>query len=1102
MAIDPNQLSTEQMQRSAMDAAGAPTEFAGAPEQLTRVAQGGAFKELLQKLGRSVIGEVPPAAAPATGMADPRFAPAVGPTIGAGVVQRIPTPQERRLFADMGDFSERAAKEALAPQVLSPEGVQRFQERGMQAPGVNAPPAPVEPDVLQSATDALDQQAVEAAAGAEAIRTDAQKALTADVRGFRAETAVAPEAITDPVLDALAKRDLEIKSLQDGGDFNFDYMNTTDDVKATITAVGETLKDQQLAVTRGVISNNTTIEDAAKLAADEVGLTKRLFARKVGDGSLNAAEMVAARDLLVRSATKLATMAESIKTGAATSTDRLAFRRQLAIHAGIQLQLKGAQTEAARALQSFRIPVSGELSAQRMSEEALAALQASGDDSATEALASRILETGRLTEGQRLQAINALAEKGWGAKSADVVSEAYMVGLLSSPSTQAKNIIGTIGFMAAQLPEEMLAGAWGATIRKVKGKNAPYNLREDQVYMADAMVRVKGWVDSIGDAFKIASKAYRTEMPTDQMNKLDYNVGAIRWTGDNTGTFYARAIDEFGKRARIPFRLLLGADEFFKTVSQRGELYVAAHQRYQAGIRAGETQQAASDEAGMVLLDPRSVSEGLTYKARYDTMTLDTGLLGRVASTIQSVPVLGRIILPFATAPTNDMLRVMERLPIPIGGKRLYQDLLGQNGPKAQQLALGRWSMGSMTFAYVANLAVEGRVTGALPDDAKERQALPPGWQPYSLVLRGEGFPVDADGDELPMYDEYGRPNGPLTYVNYAGYGPYSAVVGLAASIPQKLAMARDPEKAQEAATAALGAVANYYKELPMLQGISQIMDFAEGFSVEQIARSPASTATPLGFPNIYSSLQRGIARGMDPTRVTPRDDVEYYTIADVEAGHASGDPLFTNPNGNISYRLVGSAKSDAGQQMRETWTALRAYQQQDSMFADERDLNAIQYDTLGNAIGAEDVSFAARPGLALWNLTTGAIVKPGRELTAAESEMMRLAKDVGGWPITNPDTIGGVKLGAGAKSDLTRIAKNEVTLNLYGLGFADFRGSLEQLIFTPEYSMMSDTGKRTMVRNLNSKFVDAGVETLLQLPEYANLAQAYTDLQAIKSQE
>jgi len=507
------------------------------------------------------------------------------------------------------------------------------------------------------------------------------------------------------------------------------------------------------------------------------------------------------------------------------------------------------------------------------------------------------------------------------------------------------------------------------------------------------------------------------------------------------------------------------------------------------------------DEAGMVLLDPRSVSEELLYKSRYDTMTLDTGLIGKIASTWQSIPILGRVTLPFSTAPTNEILRALERLPIPMGSKRVYQDLLGQNGPKAQQLALGRWSMGSMTFAYVGSLATEGRITGATPNDAKERQALPPGWQPYSFVLRGDGFPVDADGDALPLYDEYGRPNGPLTYVNYAGYGPYSSVVGLAATIPQSLAMARDPQHAQNLGAAALGAVVEYYKNLPMLQGIAQMMEFADGVGPEGIVRSPASAATPLGVPNIYSSLQRGITRGIDPTRVTPRDAVEYYTMADADAGHASDDPLFSNPDGSVSYRLVGSPKSDVGQKMREVWTMMRAYQQQDSMFADEKDLNAIQYDTLGNAIGAEDVSFAARPGLAIWNLTTGVIVKPGRELTAAEGEMMRLAKDVGGWPISNPDSISSIKLSAGAKSDLTRIAKNEVTLNLYGSGFADFRGALEQLIFTPEYSMMTDAGKRNMVRNLNSKFVDAGIETLLLLPEYANLAQAYQDVKSLKEQ-
>jgi len=905
---------------------------------------------------------------------------------GATTPGRVATPNERRLIDD-ARFSERATKEALAPQVISPEGVRRFQERGLQAPAVNAPlTAQPQVDVLQSATSALDDQAAEAATNAEAIRTDASKALNAETQGFRPEVGVAPEEIADPVLDALSQRDLQIKSLKDGGDFNFDYMATTDDVKATITAVAETLSSEQAAVTRGVVTNKTTIEEASKLAADEIGLTRQLLKRRVGDGALNAAEMVAARDLLVRSATKLTDLAEKVKSGQGTAVDRLAFRRQMAIHAGIQLQLKGSQTEAARALQSFRIPVSGELSAQRMSEEAVRALADSGFDGAADAaLAQRILDMGRLPEGKRLKALNKLIERGWFLKTSDAINEAYLVGLLSRPSTQVKNIVGTTAMMGWQLPEEVLAGAWGAAIRKVKDKNAPYNLREDQVYVADAMYRMKGWLDSVGDAFEIASIAYRTEIPTDQVTKLDYNPGSIRWDSDN---LFARGINEFGKRARIPFRLLLAGDEFFKTVSQRGELYVAAHRRYQANLRAGEDQQFALDEAGMVLLDPRSVSDDLILKSRYDTMTSDTGEIGRIAGKVQSIPILGRILVPFSTA----------------------------------------------------------------------RQALPPGWQPYSIVLRGANFPKDADGDDLPMYDEYGRPNGPLTYVNYSGYGVPSAIVGLSATLPQMMAMSRDSETLYKIPAMALGAVLDYYKEVPMMDGLSQIFEFAKERELESIVRSPASAATPIGVPNIYSSLQRGVQTAIDPTRVTRRGDVEYYTMEEAEAGFAAGDRRFTLRDGRIDYSLVGVPKGDGGTQLRETLTMMRAYQQQDSMFADERDLNAVMYDTLGNVIGAEDVSFAARPGLALWNLT-------------------------------------------GAQSDLTRIAKNEVTLNLYGMGFADFRGSLEQLVFSPQYTMSSDVDKRTLVKSLNTKFIEAGVQTLLQLPDYANLRQAYDDVQALKEQ-
>jgi hypothetical protein len=78
-------------------------------------------------------------------------------------------------------------------------------------------------DVLQSATEALDAQATEAATQAEDLRTGAQRALTAEQRGFGPESGVAPEGITDEVLAQLSAEELNIKSLADGGDFNFDF---------------------------------------------------------------------------------------------------------------------------------------------------------------------------------------------------------------------------------------------------------------------------------------------------------------------------------------------------------------------------------------------------------------------------------------------------------------------------------------------------------------------------------------------------------------------------------------------------------------------------------------------------------------------------------------------------------------------------------------------------------------------------------------------------------------------------------------------------------------------------------------------------------------
>jgi hypothetical protein len=999
---------------------------------------------------------------------------------------------------DQGTLSLRGSAAEAAPEVLSDEGVRRFEEMQYRAPTPQEFAAPAGPqgpnDVLQSATEALDAQATEAAQQAEDLRTGAQRALTAEERGFGPESGVAPEQITDEVLQQLSAEELNIKSLADGGDFNFDYLTTPDSVKATITAVGDVLKDPQIAITRGIRTNEVTTQEAALLAADEIGMTRRLLSRKVGDGSLNAEQMVAARELLVRSATRLTDLAERIKSGQASAADRLAFRRQLAIHSGIQLQLKGAQTEAARALQSFRIPVSGEMDAAALNAEAQRLIQEGNLDESTNALADRLLAASKLPENERLTAINKMSERGWYAKTKAAVHEAYLVGLLSNPATQVKNLVGTASFMLYQIPAEMMAGAYGAALRGTVGRMRPRYLTEDQVYMQDAFLRMKGWTDSFKDALQAASVAYRTETPSSMATKLDVETFEPG-ISSNRGDIFGRAINEFGKRARIPFRLLLAGDEFFKTISMRGELYVAANRRYQMSLRQGLSQEEAIDNAGMVLLDPRAVREDLDFKARYDTLTSDLGTFGKLAREVQETA-FGRFILPFVTAPTNDVLRTTEFMGI---NPKAWADIAGQNGPRAQQLALGRVTVGATTMAVVADYATGGQITGAMPSDPKLRDALPPGWQPYSMVFRGEGFPTDDDGDPLPLYDIYGRPNGPLTYVSYAGYGPLTSVIGITADATQRMTMTRDPEQRNNIAAAALLATVDYYQELPMLQGMGDVVSALEFGSIEQLLRGPAQAATPLGVPSPISALQRSIARIQDPTRVTPRDDLEYYTLEEVQAGAAAGDARFLRPNGETDFRMVGMPRGDWDATAKQLFGALDAYQAQDSMFRSERDTNAVMHDTLGSVIGAEDISIANRPGLAIWNSMSGIRIVPGKELTPLQEELMRVAAQTNGWPLRNRESIDGMKLGAGAQSDLTNLAKNEITLREYGN--MDFRNALLREISRPTYMRMSDKDKALMLRRIEDRYYERAFEVLLTMPDYANLATAYRDKQRLEEQ-
>jgi hypothetical protein len=1070
MAVDPTQLAEDQEARQRANIAGAPTEFAKGPEQEgIEVAGVGDLFSLLSKL-------------------EPKVSKPTPPTGGVvGVAPRVPTPQERSLMEAPELYSEAATKRELAPQILSPEGVQTFEERGLKAPAIGEE-APA--DTLIDAQTALADEAAEAEASAIDVNEQAKAALRAEKQGFKPETGVAAEEVADEVLTRITSKDQNIQSLQDGGDFNFDYIDSQDDVKAVITAIGDVYEDETIARKRGNIPNDKTVFDAQQLLLDEIGFTGELLQRQIGDGALTAAQFVAARELLVRSATKLEDLAKQIKSGQADASVRLKFRRQLAIHSGIQLQLKGAQTEAARALQSFQIQVSGELDATRYAEEAQRLLAESGADGVTDAMADRLLKAGK---ENGLKGINDFANGGWYAKTKQMVHEAYLAGLLSSPATQAKNVIGTGSFMLFQLPTEVFAGMYGSVVRGARKQlGMRYPISEDQVYMEDALLRLKGWSDAFGDAMKAASIAWRTEMPSGA-SKLDVEQYAA--TSGQSNSFFAKSLDELGKRIRIPFRLLLSADEFTKTISQRGEFYTAVNKRYQHSLRQGMSNEEALDEAGMLLLDPRAIADDLDFKARFDTLQSDLGMFGKVAGMMQRT-LLGRFIMPFVTAPTNALLRTMEYTPF----SKTSIDLLGKNGPRAQQLAAGRLTLGGAVVYKTSQYAMEGRLTGGMPSDQKTREALPPGWQPYSFVLKGEGFPED-----MPLYDAFGVPNGPLLYVSYAGFEPVGGILAITADTVQRANKTNDPELQQNYIHAAALATAEYYKELPMLQGVADIVAFMDGFDAAKLARSYAESATPTGLPNPLSSLQRMFQRLADPTGVRPREDIQYYTMEDLEETYVDEDGVtqfkYAKADGSKNYAIVGTPKSGGGRMVAEFFAEMDAMQSKDSFFRDERDRNAIVYDTLGVARGEDEFSFAARPGAALFSNLSGLRLKKGEELESYEKELIRLQAMTNVWPLTNPERMGTIKLSYGMQSDLVNMAKNEISVYRSGYGNLTFRQTLEAVTSSLSYQALTDKERVSLLRSINSKFIDEGFKALLELPEYANMRTAYEQVQRLKEE-
>lgn len=1010
--------------------------------------------------------------------------PSVSKPPSKGPALRVPTETEEALVKP-GEYGTR--QEAAAQELLSEEGQRRFEEAGGSAKiGTMVPGEEAVDEAVPGAPEPTISEA-----RAEDINVRGAQAL----RGAEGEKALATEYDALDLLEIYKERGVVIDTDQ-GIDFNFDRMEDDDDVKAVLNAVSELLESPQDAVKRGIIPNVETLENAQKKLSDELGFSQRILKMKVGD-TLNAEDMTALRILLQNSAKKLATIAEKIEAGDNSNATLLAFRKQMASHAALQMKAKGAQTEIARALQAFRIPV-GVTDYTAAADELLTE---TGGPKLAEDLAKGYLKA--LRTGGSGEA-NKYAARGWQAKTTGVFHEIYINGLLSWPTTHFKNILGTPLFVAYNGLVD-LGTATAMTAVRGGRRAMGMNVSPDGIYFEDVFARYYGMNQAFRDAWIVAGKTFETEIPAGSSKIEGTQLRAIDSETLGASGTWGQAVDYLGRLIRIPGRLLGAQDDFWKTIIARGTLYEEGVRQTRRSKAAGKTDQEALDDGVMIMIDPRAVADEIDATTKYNTLTADLGpAMQYVSKGLNQMP-FGKILVPFVKVPTNSIGIVVQNSPLAVFAKGARDDLLGRNGPKAQQRATGRLATGSATMMMFYQYAQEGRFTGAMPKDQSVRNMLPPGWQPYSMVFRdqsGDENPwLDEDGDLKPLYSPTGVPNGPLTYVSYQGLEPVSAFLGIAADTAEKMRRFDDPADRLNFFSAASLATVDYFKNLPFLQGVSEVVRAFEYADPARIISSPMSSMIgPVPVP--FSSIARNVDAIQDPTikRVSP--DVEYYTQQDVIKMHKQNVADGVVPKGSMPpLEMVGTVKQSEFFQREfvEGWLL----QMRSNPWYEEREQDyEILLDVYGSPI-ERNVPYSVNPVMAIYNQISPFKIKAGEELNDQQRRLIVL-----GMPLTNsPTKIKGFTIPRYMRTQVAQEAKQgDVALPVvingqgkYGTPYK-FEQHLEALMADTVYLTSSKDEKIRMIKKAERRFYEAAFLQVLGDPENRPVLEAFNEFSAIQN--
>ena len=346
-------------------------------------------------------------------------------------------------------------------------------------------------------------------------------------------------------------------------------------ILSTIETISTKYKSQITDANRGKMTAKATEDLADLVGANPRKLANLILGRQKGSVIVDsqsgfglAETMLAARELLIKEIKILDGLANKAEDG--TDADALAFRAQLELVGQLQAQIKGSQTEIARALAQFRIPVrSGDADMSRPDLTSLLEDYGGSDDIRNMA---KLYNQGA-AEGDNVRKAD-LARKFSGTRKAfDAVYEAWINILLSSPVTHSKNIIGAFLTTFAHVPETF-AGATVGAIRRSLGGEGGMTFSEAKAVMFATVMSIKDAWSAAGKGFATGERVLpgsKIEPEKGKRNAKAFSAEGMDLQG-NIGT----AVDILGRFMtldRIPTRALEFEDAFFKGIAYKQSLY-------------------------------------------------------------------------------------------------------------------------------------------------------------------------------------------------------------------------------------------------------------------------------------------------------------------------------------------------------------------------------------------------------------------------------------------------------------------------------------------------------------------------------------------------